>query len=182
MQDTRPLVDVDEQFERGIIREGAITHSLRRRQVEEYDDETAPKQARLRDISEHHLFRKRTIAPSVDDSSSQVAMVHNAAVVTTHRHVVEILRLQKFKGAYYNSLNNDQKENIKAQIEGQMGGNLKKIHKVARAVQGFVGKGDFEEFVRYMYSVSRFEDEIEFNYVHPQVLLPIIMPTFRNML
>ena len=57
---------------------------------------------------------------------------------------------------------------------------LKKLNKVARSVQNFVGRGDFEEFVRFMYSVSRFEDEIEFNFVHPQVLLPIIMPTFRN--
>ena len=124
MYENRPLVEDEyvDQFESGIIREGAITHSLRRRQVEDYDEETAPKQARLRDVSEHHLFRKRTIAPSVDDSSNQVAMAHNAAVVTTHRHVVEILKLQKFEGAYYNSLNNDQKENLKAQIDAQMNG------------------------------------------------------------
>ena len=113
-QAVEPLV---EDEERGIIREGAITRTLRRRQVEEYDEETAPKQARLRDVSDFHLYRKRTIAPSIDDSSNQMALVHNAAVVSTHKHVVEILKLQNFTGAYFNSLNKAEKENLRTQIE-----------------------------------------------------------------
>ena len=133
LERVRPLV---EDEDRGIIREGAITRGLRRRQVDDYDEETAPKQARLRDVSEYHLFRKRTIvAPKIDDTSNQVAMVHNAAVVSTHKHVVEILKLQNFEGAYFNSLTRDQKDNLESQIEGQIdGGNFiskMKIRKIS---------------------------------------------------
>ena len=112
--DALPLV---EDEERGIIREGAITRGLRRRQVEDYDEETAPKQARLRDISDHHLYRKRMFASAVDETSNQVALVHNAAVVSTHKHVVEILKLQNFEGAYFKALDQAQRDNLKLAVE-----------------------------------------------------------------
>ena len=54
-----------------------------------------------------------------------------------------------------------------------------KLDIVSRRVQELAGNGDFEEFCRYMYSVSRFGDEIEFNFIHPQTLLPSISPPFR---
>ena len=46
-------------------------------------------------------------------------------------------------------------------------------------VQELAGKGDFEEFCRFMYSVSRFGNEIDFNFIHPQTLIPYISPAFR---
>lgn len=109
MLQNKPLVDDEE---RGIIRQGAITRNLRRHQVEEYDENSAPKQARMREVSSHHLYRERMIAPSQDKSTDVVALAHNASVVTVHRHIVEILQMQNWQGAYFNSLNEAEKENL----------------------------------------------------------------------
>ena len=109
----KPLVEDDDM---GIIREGAITRGMRRQQVEDYDEETAPKQARLRDVSEHHLYRERTVVSNKTEPSQQVALVHNATVVSVVKHAVEILKFHNGEGAYFNSLNDEQKENIRQQI------------------------------------------------------------------
>ena len=109
----KPLVEDDEM---GIIREGAITRGIRRQQVEDYDEESAPKQARLRDVSEHHLYRERTIVPTRKEESQQVALVHNAKVVSVVKHAVEILKFHNGQGAYFNSLNDEQKDNIQQQM------------------------------------------------------------------
>ena len=113
MIQNKPLADDEEA---GIIRQGAITRNIRRHQVEEYDEDSAPKQARMREVSGHHLYRERLIAPRQDNSTEVVALSHNARVVSIHRHVVEILKLQEFKGAYFNSLNNAEKENIQQEM------------------------------------------------------------------
>ena len=107
---SKPLA---EEYEAGVLRQGAITRDLRRHQVDEYNEDSAPKQARMRDISGHHLYRERMITPSQDKSTDVVALSHNAKVVSVHRHIVEILKLQNCDGAYFNSLNESDKENAR---------------------------------------------------------------------
>ena len=117
----KPLVENEDQ-ESGILRGGAITRNIRRRQVDGYDEDSALKQARLRDVSEHHLYRQRRIAPTQEATTDKVALVHNANVVSIHRHIVEILKFQNCQGAYFNSLNEAQKENIQQQIADNLEG------------------------------------------------------------
>ena len=54
-----------------------------------------------------------------------------------------------------------------------------KVEIVSKRIQELAGNGDFEEFCRYMYSVSKFNGELEFNYIHPTTVLAAVSPTFR---
>ena len=62
------------------------------------------------------MYRERTIVTNKVDAPQQVALVHNAKVVSVVKHAVEILKFHNGQGAYFNSLNDDQKENIRQQL------------------------------------------------------------------
>ena len=50
---------------------------------------------------------------------------------------------------------------------------------VKSMVEDLAAEDDYDEFVRFMFSVGLFEDEVQFNYIHPMLLQAAIMPSLR---
>ena len=55
-----------------------------------------------------------------------------------------------------------------------------KLHQVKKMVERYAEDDDYQEFVRCMFSVGLYDEEIEFNYIHPMVLQSAITPTLRS--
>ena len=50
---------------------------------------------------------------------------------------------------------------------------------VKETVEDLAAEDDYDEFVRFMFSVGLYDDEIQFNYIHPTILQAAIMPNLR---
>ena len=92
----------------------ALSWSTRRQQVDDFTEETAAKQFRLREISDHHLFRKRPYISKIDKISAKEPSIDpNSDASTIFDHIIAILALQNCEGAFFNSLSQNEQENIK---------------------------------------------------------------------
>ena len=54
-----------------------------------------------------------------------------------------------------------------------------KTAKVIRFIEDAAARNDYDDFARYMFSVSLFESKIQFNYIHPTAALACVTPTLR---
>ena len=50
---------------------------------------------------------------------------------------------------------------------------------VKSMVEALAAEDEYDEFVRFMFSVGLYEDELQFNYIHPTILQAAIMPSLR---
>ena len=82
-----------------------------------YQFEISSKQFRLREISEHHLFRKRPYLALQANDMDLPKLDQNTDATTVFRHIVEILSLQDGYGAYFDSLSKGEKEYINERLE-----------------------------------------------------------------
>ena len=92
----------------------ALSWSTRRQQVDDFTEETAAKQFRLREISDHHLFRKRPYLSSLDNISAReppITSESDANIIFDH--IIAIMALQNCEGAFFNSLSQNEQETIR---------------------------------------------------------------------
>ena len=54
------------------------------------------------------------------------------------------------------------------------------MHDVVLYVEDCANRKDYEDFARFCFSVGIHNEKLQFNYVHPQMLLPNINPAVRN--
>ena len=55
-----------------------------------------------------------------------------------------------------------------------------KLSQVKEMVETFAEADEYEEFVRFMFSVGLYDNELQFNYIHPMILQSAITPTLRQ--
>ena len=117
----KPLVQREEQS-------GArnpLSWSDRRQQVDDYTELTAAKQFRLRQISDHHLHRKRPFISTLDNIlDDEPALAPNADASAIHDHILAILGIQNGEGAFFNSLSQEQQRVIQNALQENTEGNF----------------------------------------------------------
>ena len=97
----------------GLLRKGALSYDERRLEVENYTQDTAAKQFRLRELSEHHLHRKRPYLALQANENPVEANFISQQPATAYCHVIGILSMQNCEGTYFDSLSKADQENIK---------------------------------------------------------------------
>ena len=105
----RPLVDEEILEGRG----NTLTWDMRRAEVEAHTEESAAKQFRLRQMSDNNIYRARNFVSNVETQEAELPLATNSDTATTAQHIVEILAMQNFEGAYFNSLSREHKLSIK---------------------------------------------------------------------
>ena len=86
---------------------------MRRAEVDSYNEESAAKQFRLKQMSDNNIYRPRNFVSNVDTPVDELPLATNSTAATTMKHIIEILAMQNFEGAYFNSLSKDHKLSIK---------------------------------------------------------------------
>ena len=109
----KPLVE-NEDDERKMGGNRALTWTDRRQQVDDYTEETASKQFRLRQISEHHLMRKRPYLSILDNIDiEEPSLDPNSDANVIHSHILAILGIQSCEGAFFNSLSQNEQNSVR---------------------------------------------------------------------
>ena len=103
------MVDNNELHGRG----NTFTWDMRRAEVDSYNEESAAKQFRLKQMSDNNIYRPRNFVSNVDTPVDELPLATNSTAATTMKHIIEILAMQNFEGAYFNSLSKDHKLSIK---------------------------------------------------------------------
>ena len=93
-------------------RQGALTWDMRRREVDDYTEETAAKQFRLREVSDFHLYRKRPFLALEEKPAVASTSKTSSDGAIAYKHIVEIMAIQYKKGAYYESMSEGEKEAV----------------------------------------------------------------------
>ena len=96
---------------------------MRRAEVDSYNEESAAKQFRLKQMSDNNIYRPRNFVSNVDTPTDELPLASNSTAATTMKHIVEILAMQNFEGAYFNSLSKENKLSLKDYIRDTPIGN-----------------------------------------------------------
>ena len=107
-----------------------LSWSDRRQQVDDYTEETASKQFRLRVISQHHLYRKRPYFSILDNSTiKEPSLDPDSDASVIHEHILAILNLQNCDGVLFHSLSQQEQESVKTYFaENHEGESYQIIH------------------------------------------------------
>ena len=105
----RRIVDEEELEGRG----RTFTWDMRRAEVEAHTPESAAKQYRLRQMSDNNIYRTRNFVSNVDTQEEEHPLATNSDTATTLQHIVEMMAMQNFEGAYFHSLSKESKLSVK---------------------------------------------------------------------
>ena len=103
------MVDEEELEGRG----RTFTWDMRRAEVEAYNPDSAAKQYRLRQMSDNNIYRARNFVSNVETQEEELPLATNSDTATTLQHIVEMMAMQNFEGAYFNSLSRESKLSVK---------------------------------------------------------------------